>query len=1133
MEAILAFDLVGNGFPANMVSLSNIKVSKNVVAVDLVGNSIGDLSTGFLMRDADSFFNEVRLHFSSLDAAVESTVDVSENGPGKSNFPDIFSLFILDVKNDIPIFNTADPIGAGAIFSLNIYGSSISDFSVFEVEDKMVLVTVRPLVGEVSEPPTLSVIIVGLLILGLLNCCTMSLKRIFSYINEMAYVFHGHLAVLCWLFFSSFLFPMKANAAEYESIKNSVSIVKSGVSLNRISGTYDGMVIISNVSNDTIVAPIRLAVKINNSPDVSLNNHLDVDESGGFLFIPRIESGVLRPGEKINVPLKFINEKRIKFEYSVDVFGSVMSKENGASVHVSVYEFSGDSKKPIGRQATGGGIKIFVNGVKRAVTDYQGIASFQAISGENEFMAERSGTEAGNVVLNLNSKTENEVKIVLDSGKEIYADAILRVDQINQGILQQQFSSFNFHLVGLNGNVLKLKELDSVTFFFDGIGTSGNVANLFKVRGDGVVYPVNIRGIQDILVGREGTVILEVVGVDVDGVAYFENISFNIASKGGDRSRSIYPENRKSNNYPFALPFVFDGDTNKKYQFLYSKMEGERRNSAIDKYSSSYSEYDIGELPGRNDPYDMYFFHPFSCSDVVKDVPWKMVNVWLEGCDIYEYIENIPQKRRAVVTVPRGTKQITLVYNVRAYAISNGSQTPIESGMGFHNLFYFRVDVAGDGSSGVFEWNEDTYWGVSLKVDAEQIFSIERNIQSQVELEPLLMLDEDDLRTGPIKKTFDISSFTKYKDVSLELNVFYKRHTNITLGGLYAAWPPTIVAGVQIEPELKIKSVTAVADNWVKKNNGKFYSVPSRGDVNIFHKKFDINFTKSEEDIVQSAKVELLGDGLNVLVLDSSIGPDVSIFKKDEMRILGTFKDKPSPVDSAPPSSKSIQYRFTISGLNSEGGQISDEKIDSEKIPLWHSPLNISRFGTRDLGGDDWCTKETYEWISSNAELLAPINDVSGEHGKDLGHKTHAKGTDIDMYGFYIFPGANTNSGLSNYNMLISNILDIPKRNSKQPESRAVGLQAVKQVKAWIVATRSKIDELAELQNVAQIGYIKDGPGATGISGGSWGAVLLKTGKITVGGGDFDLETGVWDNAKYFPWPEHHDHVHLTLRFEK
>lgn len=443
----------------------------------------------------------------------------------------------MDVKNYIPIFNAIDPIGVREIFSLNIYRSSISDFSVFEVEDKMISATVWSLVGEVPEPSTLSVMIVGTLILGFINCCTTSLRRISACFNEIAYVFNGRLAVLCWLFFSSFLFPMKTNATEYACIENSISIVKSDVSLNGESGTYDGTVIISNVSSDAIVAPIKLVVKINQSPGVSLSNYLDVDESGGFLFFPRIEGGVLRPGEKINVSLKFINEKRIKFEYSVDVFGSIMSKENSASVHVSVYEFSGDSKKPIGRQATGGGIKIFVNGAKRAITDYQGTASFQAISGENEFVAERSGTEAGNVVLNLSSKTENEVQIVLDSGKEIYADAILRVDQINQGILQQQFSSFNFHLVGLSGNVLKLKELASVAFFFEGAGTSGNVANLFKVRGDGVVYPVSIRGIQDILLGREGTVILEVVGVDVDGVAYFENISFKIASKGG---RSIY-----------------------------------------------------------------------------------------------------------------------------------------------------------------------------------------------------------------------------------------------------------------------------------------------------------------------------------------------------------------------------------------------------------------------------------------------------------------------------------------------------------------------------------------------------------------------------------------------------------------
>lgn len=169
----------------------------------------------------------------------------------------------------------------------------------------------------------------------------------------------------------------------------------------------------------------------------------------------------------------------------------------------------------------------------------------------------------------------------------------------------------------------------------------------------------------------------------------------------------------------------------------------------------------------------------------------------LAGCNIVEYWRNVPQKRKASLLIRKGTKAITLIYNIRAFTLSATYPfSPTRSYLEYYDLFYFRDFLSPDF---IYEFNEDTHWGVGLHVDSVKIFGIEKNIQSQVFQEPRLVLDGEDLRTGKIKKTFDISALSKDKDVLAELEVFFKRNTNHTRGGEILSWPPTVVAGLQID----------------------------------------------------------------------------------------------------------------------------------------------------------------------------------------------------------------------------------------------------------------------------------------------------------------------------------------------
>lgn len=72
-------------------------------------------------------------------------------------------------------------------------------------------------------------------------------------------------------------------------------------------------------------------------------------------------------------------------------------------------------------------------------------------------------------------------------------------------------------------------------------------------------------------------------------------------------------------------------------------------------------------------------------------------------------------------------------------------------------------------------------------------------------------------------------------------------------------------------------------------------------------------------------------------------------------------------------------------------------------------PDGLPRFGPtvgpRDPGGDDWCVPSTYAWLDAHRPLLTPINDIPGEHARDLEHLEHETGRDIDMFHIYVFPG--------------------------------------------------------------------------------------------------------------------------------
>lgn len=47
---------------------------------------------------------------------------------------------------------------------------------------------------------------------------------------------------------------------------------------------------------------------------------------------------------------------------------------------------------------------------------------------------------------------------------------------------------------------------------------------------------------------------------------------------------------------------------------------------------------------------------------------------------------------------------------------------------------------------------------------------------------------------------------------------------------------------------------------------------------------------------------------------------------------------------------------------------------------------------------DKWCDYRTFQWVTSNRQLVGPVNDISLEHGKKGDHINHLDGTMLDMF---------------------------------------------------------------------------------------------------------------------------------------
>jgi hypothetical protein len=305
-------------------------------------------------------------------------------------------------------------------------------------------------------------------------------------------------------------------------------------------------------------------------------------------------------------------------------------------------------------------------------------------------------------------------------------------------------------------------------------------------------------------------------------------------------------------------------------------------------------------------------------------------------------------------------------------------------------------------------------------------------------------------------------------------------------------------------------------------------SVPNQV-KNVFPYRFELtidneSFLKITKDDVAVSLLDMSGS----LILKN---PEINVeIRNSSQKIVTLIVDTNySSKDFKPIASDRIKYEFTVTAVDSDGLSFTDTDQSVILTALCRMPQNIARYSERDEGGDDWCRTSLYNWLNTNRNKITKVNDISGEHGRDIGHKgSHEAGLDMDIFHFTTL--GNTNVGQQNFNNFRDYVINALDSKSPTHES------SLKIVKQFILAERKGLSALANDEKVQKIftfvGEENKDSMAKSRLGYGWAEDLLYNGTTTnLDGKVLDPGIGKWSpsgNIKSVTGHDHHYHVEFV-----
>jgi hypothetical protein len=787
-----------------------------------------------------------------------------------------------------------------------------------------------------------------------------------------------------------------------------------------------------------------------------------------------------------------------------------------ATLVVRTYEVSYIAPDLRGAPAAGGTI-LLVDGEEVGVTRPDGTATLTVPARTIALVARRYPSSGAWETLTLSPRETRTVDIVLLDGKEIAEDTTLEIVEAPEGVLPLAFTAMTLRFVR-DEAVVRLRRVFQIDVLHPTGGPSTAIASHFALQADGTLTATDVAAVRALLETHAGKVELMVHAVDQEERNHTGVVALYV---GRHRvvARLVAPPSAPG--LPAAaIPFVasilntdlvFNGITDAEGKVELPSLPSGALSFRAEAVADGKFYYGRGAVTmNRSWSLAINLRH---VSDVLAGVPGFVASpiaaavASKEESDepkveprtepraslqasatSFEYdvfvqsgAENVERVSSHTETMPKGTKRLYMSFLVQSdeYPVYVTSQSV------FNDVWSVKVM---DGPTGQMLWEVGP-----IQVNS-QLFS--------------WPVWQGDGTTGHVGEFIDLFDSTADEDRPFTMVL-----TSMNVGD--SIYPTRVWGRLEDKPEVKILAVDPDA-NFPTTGDNRYFSIPRAGDTNVFERFLEMRYTKPETATVENVKVELLGPGPLMTILDEGPGANVDVKTEDFMRVRVSLHDTASELSGVPPECHGIKYKVTLTCTLENGESEEDTKETEHLVALWHMPDGFARFSRpADPGDDDWCSRGAYFWLQANKEKVTAINDISGEHARDIGHVTHANGTDIDMFHWYRYPDAV--SARNNYDLLTQDVLVMGSDHD-----------ALSRVASWVEATRAGIDALAPMVTVRGIYYAWGAKLGTQVDEG-WAWQLLMKGTITVAGVEYDLSLGDWFQYKYVPRSDHDDHVHVIL----
>jgi hypothetical protein len=1118
----LAFDLIDGDGVSNIVMLSNPMSDGHVSTVRTYGDVTVSGDNSVSMHDAQ-FLNGILY---GLSRAKNLSVSFSGTNiaPHRDAFADSLAAFLVDLETGLPIMTT-DPVGAGALFAWILDGSVPQVYQPLDIaglgwtvqdSDAMTL----PL------PSTLALFGIGLALLLMRS--------------------RG-----LWLPGLLFL-AGNANAVDLTGV---LSLTKSGFIYNRQSDTYDTQVIVRNTAAYPVTGPLRLVINNTRPLDASLYHRDGALEDGReFVELP-LQNGLLESQSQAKYILKVMNPNKRSISMDLSVDGTPLEPGNRAMIRIRAFHPAGDNGDLKG-PPVGAGYLIRVDDYPRLLTDFNGQATLPVSVTAQQVSVTRPPNAAGSAMMEgLRSNETRTIDVIVGDGGEIYAEARLSIRELRGQILSAEAPIIHMSFQRSGQEIRLAAIVDARMWMSD--GTTVDLRKFCELLPDGTMRLVKNEAYWKETFNFSGRLKLRIDAQGIDGLPYSGTVTFY------DFGAPVRVQLRPSFSNPYEYRRTLEGirvdievlGTDLRYTAI-TGADGSAITPLIPcglaRYRASQRrdgfwiqgdtiaptcEYGLRVNISMCDPevlrklcppgwVETHIFElaPSKAPGIKNGRPVELISDRTEsqsdltgtqalavtvsktGSAIAQVVSKAPNELEQVsaqLDVPKGTKMVRLSY--RAATQEYPKWVKMQS-----------------------QFNDA--WGVQVySQDNSLLFDSHHLVNAQLAGEPMWQNGGD---TGEIYVDLDVTTLGAEKDTKLGLLV---RAMNIG-DDRY----PTSVSAM-LTPIIPLAITKIIPDTVRAKNDGTYYSLPSNGESNHLQRRFTLEIVKPQAAKLKSLEVAAVDStGRELLPILRNVEPDsdgVQLIEESEikavLKVRVTFDgDVHSTLPTGSPIVDTFGYRFQVNA-EVEGNPLSAEKVATSKHALWRMPQGIARFGSREPGGDDWVAQGTYRWIEENQEKLTGINDVSGEHGRNLEHATHARGTDIDMHHFYVYEGVGSGpgSGTANYLRLQQDgisAFDTDLRGAPTPAA----LAARTRLSAWIQATRGGLRDLLELPEVSEVYYCL-GQAHAGLGTG-WCQTLLSDGvlRLSLPGRlprELILDHERFTSSKLRHNSVHDNHVHVTL----